>query len=120
MRFRNSTFLIPFAIAEAYSGLIDNKTNLPQVPPRYRSSYFSHIFGGGYAAGYFAYIWAEMLDHDAYEWTIENGGMSRKNGQILRDKVFSQGNSDDLNVIYKNFRGKNPSIEPMLKYHGLK
>ncbi|MGV0938649.1 M3 family metallopeptidase [Empedobacter falsenii] len=100
--------------------LIDNKTNLPQVPPRYRSSYFSHIFGGGYAAGYFAYIWAEMLDHDAYEWTIENGGISRKNGQILRDKVFSQGNSDDLNVIYKNFRGKNPSIEPMLKYHGLK
>lgn len=100
--------------------LIDNKTNLPQVPPRYRSSYFSHIFGGGYAAGYFAYIWAEMLDHDAYEWTLENGGMTRKNGQILREKVFSQGNSDDLNVIYKNFRGKEPSIEPMLKYHGLK
>ncbi len=100
--------------------LIDNKTNLPQVPPRYRSTYFSHIFGGGYAAGYFAYIWAEMLDHDAYEWTIENGGMTRKNGQILRDKVFSRGNSDDLNVIYKNFRGKNPSIEPMLKYHALK
>jgi len=100
--------------------LIDNKTNLPQVPPRYRSSYFSHIFGGGYAAGYFAYIWAEMLDHDAYQWTLENGGMTRKNGQILRDKVFSQGNSDDLNVIYKNFRGKEPSIEPMLKYHGLK
>lgn len=100
--------------------LIDNKTNLAQVPPRYRSSYFSHIFGGGYAAGYFAYIWAEMLDHDAYEWTLENGGMTRKNGQILREKVFSQGNSDDLNVIYKNFRGKAPSIEPMLKYHGLK
>ena len=100
--------------------LIDNKTNLPQVPPRYRSSYFSHIFGGGYAAGYFAYIWAEMLDHDAYQWTLENGGMTRENGQILRDKVFSQGNSDDLNVIYKNFRGKEPSIEPMLKYHGLK
>ena len=100
--------------------LIDNKTSLPQVPPRYRSTYFSHIFGGGYAAGYFAYIWAEMLDHDAYQWTVENGGMTRKNGQILRDKVFSQGNSDDLNVIYKNFRGKNPSIEPMLKYHGLK
>lgn len=100
--------------------LIDNKTNLAQVPPRYRSSYFSHIFGGGYAAGYFAYIWAEMLDHDAYEWTLENGGMTRKNGQILREKVFSQGNSDDLNVIYKNFRGKAPSIEPMLKFHGLK
>ncbi|WP_333663152.1 M3 family metallopeptidase [Chishuiella changwenlii] len=100
--------------------LIDNKTNLPHVPPRYRSSYFSHIFGGGYAAGYFAYIWAEMLDHDAYQWTLENGGMTRKNGQILREKVFSQGNSDDLNVIYKNFRGKEPSIEPMLKYHGLK
>ncbi len=100
--------------------LIDNKTNLALVPPRYRSSYFSHIFGGGYAAGYFAYIWAEMLDHDAYEWTLENGGMTRQNGQILREKVFSQGNSDDLNVIYKNFRGKAPSIEPMLKFHGLK
>lgn len=99
--------------------LIENKTNIDLVPPRYRSSYFSHIFGGGYAAGYFAYIWAEMLDHDAYEWLKENGGMTRSNGQILREKVFSRGNSDDLNTIYRNFRGKNPAIEPLLKFHGL-
>ncbi|WP_430612976.1 M3 family metallopeptidase [Flavobacterium sp. JP2137] len=93
--------------------------DLAQVPPRYRSSYFSHIFAGGYAAGYYAYLWAEMLDHDAYSWLEENGGMTRQNGQRLRDQVFSRGNSEELTKLYKNFRGQEPSINPMLKARGL-
>ncbi|TDS51593.1 M3 family metallopeptidase [Myroides indicus] len=92
--------------------------DLPMVPSRYRSSYFSHIFGGGYAAGYYSYKWSEMLDFDAYEWLEENGGMTRKNGQILRDRVFSKGNSEPLDVLYKNFRGKDPSIQALLRYKG--
>lgn len=100
--------------------LVKNNTALKAVPPRYRSTFFNHVFGGGYAAGYYAYLWAEMLDHDAYEWLKENGGLTRENGQILRDKVFSRGNSEDYTEMYKKFRGKEASVEPMLKYHGLK
>ena len=100
--------------------LIKNNTALKAVPPRYRSTFFSHVFGGGYAAGYYAYLWAEMLDHDAFQWLKENGGMTRENGQILRDKIFSRGNSEDYTEMYKKFRGKEASIEPMLQYHGLK
>ena len=61
-----------------------------------------------------------MLDHDAFQWLQENGGLTRENGQILRDKVFSRGNSEDYTEMYKKFRGKEASVEPMLKYHGLK
>lgn len=100
--------------------LVKNKTALKSVPPRYRSTFFSHVFGGGYAAGYYAYLWAEMLDHDAFDWLQENGGLTRENGQILRDKVFSRGNSEDYTEMYKKFRGKEASVDPMLKYHGLK
>lgn len=100
--------------------LVKNNTALKAVPPRYRSTFFSHVFGGGYAAGYYAYLWAEMLDHDAFQWLQENGGLTRENGQILRDKVFSRGNSEDYTEMYKKFRGKEASVEPMLKYHGLK
>lgn len=99
--------------------LVKSQLDLTMVPPRYRSSYFSHIFAGGYASGYYAYLWAEMLDHDAYQWLNENGGLTRKNGQTLRDQVFSKGNSEDLAELYKKFRGKDPSIQPMLKARGL-
>lgn len=92
--------------------------DLPMVPSRYRSSYFNHIFGGGYAAGYYSYKWSEMLDFDAYEWLEENGGMTRRNGQVLREQIFSKGNSEPLDVLYRNFRGKDPSIEALLKYKG--
>ncbi|MGB4857709.1 MAG: M3 family metallopeptidase, partial [Dokdonella sp.] len=81
------------------------KVDMPQVPPRYRTPYFAHIWGGGYSAGYYAYFWSEVLDHDAFEWFKENGGMSAANGQIFRDKVLSIGNSQDLKAAYKNFRG---------------
>ncbi len=99
--------------------LVQHQVALAQVPPRYRSSFFSHIFAGGYASGYYAYLWAEMLDHDAYSWMQEHGGMTRENGQTLRDQVFSKGNSEDLGELYKKFRGQEPSIQPMLKARGL-
>ena len=93
---------------------------LAQVPPRYRSSYFQHIWGNGYAAGYYAYLWTQMLDSDAFEWFKEHGGLTRENGQIFRDKILSRGNTEELGKLYRDFRGKDPSIEPMLKDRGLK
>jgi peptidyl-dipeptidase Dcp len=93
---------------------------LTQVPPRYRSSYFQHIWGNGYAAGYYAYLWTQMLDSDAFEWFKEHGGLTRENGQIFRDKILSRGNTEELGKLYRDFRGKEPSIEPMLKDRGLK
>ena len=97
------------------------KTNLliSYVPPRYRSSYFSHIWGSGYSAGYYAYLWTQMLDDDAYQWFVEHGGLTRANGDRFRQMVLSRGNTEDLAKMYEAWRGKAPSIEPMLKYHGL-
>jgi len=97
------------------------KTNLAltYVPSRYRSSYFAHIWGGGYSAGYYAYLWAEMLDHDAYQWFEDHGGLTRANGDRLRQMVLSRGNTEDLGKMYSAWRGGEPTIEPMLKYRGL-
>jgi peptidyl-dipeptidase Dcp len=97
------------------------KTHLliPAVPPRYRSSYFSHIWGLGYSAGYYAYLWAEMLDDDAYQWFEDNGGLTRANGDRFRRMVLSRGNTEDLEKMYEAWRGKAPSVEPMLKDRGL-
>jgi len=89
------------------------------VPPRYRSSYFSHIWGGGYAAGYYAYLWTQMLDDDAYQWFEDHGGLTRANGDRFRQMVLSRGNTEDLEKMYVAWRGAPPSIEPMLKYRGL-
>jgi len=93
--------------------------NMKEVPPRYRSTYFLHIWGHGYAAGYYAYLWAEMLDNDAYAWFEENGGLTRENGQRFRDMILSIGNSRDLEKAYSDFRGKQPDIAPMLRHRGL-
>jgi peptidyl-dipeptidase Dcp len=89
------------------------------VPPRYRSSYFAHIWGGGYSAGYYAYLWAEMLDDDAYAWFEENGGLTRANGDRFRQMVLSRGNTEDLGKMYAAWRGREPSVEPMMKDRGL-
>ncbi len=89
------------------------------VPPRYRSSYFSHIWGGGYAAGYYAYLWSEMLDDDAYQWFTDHGGLTRANGDRFRSMVLSRGNTEDLAKMYAAWLGGSPEIEPMLKYRGL-
>jgi peptidyl-dipeptidase Dcp len=92
---------------------------LGAVPPRYRSSYFSHIWGSGYSAGYYAYLWSEMLDDDAYQWFEEHGGLTRANGDRFRQMVLSRGNTEDLAKMYAAWRGKDPSVEPMMKYRGL-
>ena len=89
------------------------------VPPRYRSSYFSHIWGSGYAAGYYAYLWTQMLADDAYQWFVEHGGLTRANGDRFREMVLSRGNTEDLETLYEKWRGAKPSIQPMLKHRGL-
>jgi len=99
--------------------LEDTKLWISYVPPRYRSSYFSHIWGSGYSAGYYAYLWTQMLDDDAYQWFVENGGLTRANGDRFREMVLSRGNTQDLEQLYEAWRGKKPSVEPMLKYRGL-
>ena len=93
--------------------------DVPQVPPRYRSSYFLHIWSNGYAAGYYAYLWAEMLDDDAFAWFTENGGPTRANGDRFRAMILSRGNTEDLATMYRAFRGRDPEIGPMLKTRGL-
>jgi len=96
-------------------GLID------EIIPRYRSTYFNHSFGGeGYSAGYYVYIWAAVLDSDAYQAFVENGIFDRATGDSFRKNVISKGGSDEPMTLYKNFRGADPSIEPLLKKRGLK
>lgn len=96
------------------------KLNLPEIPPRYRSSYFLHIWQNGYASGYYAYIWAEMLDNDAFAWFNDNGGLTRENGQRFRDIILSRGNTEDYLKMFNDFTGHDPRIEPLLKHRGLK
>ena len=93
--------------------------NLSTVPPRYRSSYFAHIFGGGYAAGYYAYIWTQMLADDGYQWFVEQGGLNAQNGQRFREAILSRGNSRELKALYNDWRGHAPYSEPMLENRGL-
>jgi peptidyl-dipeptidase Dcp len=92
---------------------------LSAVPPRYRSSYFNHIWASGYSAGYYAYLWSEMLDDDAYQWFEDHGGLTRANGDRFRQMVLSRGNTEDLAQMYAAWRGKDPSVGPMMKYLGL-
>jgi peptidyl-dipeptidase Dcp len=93
--------------------------DLPQVPTRYRSTYFLHIWSNGYSAGYYAYLWTEMLDDDAFSWFKEHGGLTRENGQRFRDMILSRGNTIDLATMFRNFRGRDPEIGPMLENRGL-
>ena len=95
------------------------KVDMVAVPPRYRTNYFSHIWGG-YAAEYYSYFGAEVLDHDTFQWFRENGGMTRENGQVFREKILSIGQSRGLGTPYREFRGKEPSVEPLLEHRGLK
>ncbi len=94
--------------------------DLPQVPPRYHTTYFSHIWSGGYSAGYYAYLWSEVLAHDAYYFLEQRGGLTRENGQRLRDLVLSRGGSQPVDVMYRAFRGRDAEIEPLLIERGLK
>ncbi len=93
--------------------------NVSYVPPRYRSSYFAHIFGGDYSAGYYAYLWTQMLADDAYQGFVDNGGLSRAAGDRFRQMVLSRGNTQDLEKMYESWRGAPPNSKAMLKYRGL-
>jgi peptidyl-dipeptidase Dcp len=94
-------------------------TDFPHVPPRYRSSYFRHIWSNGYSAGYYAYLWTQMLADDAWKWFEDHGGMTRENGQRFRDLILSRGHTLDYGPMFRAFYGKDPDIGPMLKHRGL-
>ena len=89
------------------------------VPPRYRTTYFSHAFSGGYSAGYYAYLWSEKLDADTVEWFKENGGLQRKNGDHFRKTLLSRGGTAEAMDLFRNFRGRDAKIEPLLERRGL-
>lgn len=91
----------------------------PLIPPRYRSTYFAHIWYEGYAAGYYAYLWSEVLDDDAFEWFIEHGGLTRANGERFEKMILSRGGSEDVGELYRAFRGRNPSVKALIKDRGL-
>lgn len=101
------------------SALQEAGVGLAVVPPRYRSTYFSHIWGSGYSAGYYSYIWAEVLDADSVEWFKENGGLRRENGDHFRRTLLSKGGSVDAMDLFRAFRGTEPNIEPLLVRRGL-
>jgi peptidyl-dipeptidase Dcp len=94
--------------------------DISYVPPRYRSSYFLHIWSNGYSAGYYAYLWTQMLADDAFEGFKDHGGLSRENGDRFRAMILSRGNTEELDKLYKEWRGSDPSVEPMLINRGLK
>ncbi|MBI2516525.1 MAG: M3 family metallopeptidase [Opitutae bacterium] len=93
--------------------------DFPLVPPRYRTTYFSHTFAGGYSGGYYSYIWSEVLDADSVEWMKAHGGLKRENGDHFRATLLSRGGSDDAMVLFRNFTGRDPYLEPLLKRRGL-
>ncbi|MDQ3511115.1 MAG: M3 family metallopeptidase, partial [Pseudomonadota bacterium] len=95
-----------------------NGTDYKPVPPRYKTSYFSHIMGG-YAAGYYAYIWSEVLDANTVDWIRNNGGLTRENGDRFRATLLSQGGSKDALQLFRDFTGAEPAIDPLLLRRGL-
>jgi len=101
------------------AALAARQVDVPLVPPRYRSTYFAHIWDGGYDANYYAYLWSEVLDDDAYAWFTEHGGLTRANGQRFRDLILARGGSGDMGVLYRAFRGRDPVVEPLLEARGL-
>jgi peptidyl-dipeptidase Dcp len=101
------------------SALKDAGVDFAPVPPRYRTTYFSHSFSLGYSAGYYAYLWSEKLDADTVEWFKENGGLNRKNGDHFRQTLLSRGGSADAMDLFRNFRGRDAQIEPLLERRGL-
>ena len=93
--------------------------DVPEVPPRYRTNYFAHIWDGGYNANYYAYLWSEVIEDDAYAWFTEHGGLTRANGQRFRDMVLSCAGSLDAGAMYRAFRGRDPVVGPLLEDRGL-
>jgi peptidyl-dipeptidase Dcp len=112
---------VPKQIPDVFeaAALKKHHIDLPQVPPRYRTTYFSHIWAGGYAAKYYAYLWGEVLDDDSYAWFEEHGGLTRANGQIFRDMILAPGYTADPMALYRAFRGRDPEVGALLKARGL-
>jgi peptidyl-dipeptidase Dcp len=96
-----------------------SEVDLAEIPPRYHTTYFSHIWSGGYASMYYAYLWSELIDDDMYSWFTEHGGMTRANGQRFRDMILSRGDSQDLAELFRAFRGRGPRIDALLVERGL-
>ncbi len=121
MAWHNLTPDAPLQDVNAFesSALKRFQVDLPAVPPRYESTYFAHIWGGGYSAGYYAYLWSEVLDDDAYYWFKEHGGMTRANGQRFRDMILSRGGTSEAAALYRAFRGRDPKVEPLIEERGL-
>jgi peptidyl-dipeptidase Dcp len=107
--------VIPFEAGALQKAGVD----FDPVPPRYRATYFSHAFAGGYSAGYYSYIWSEELDADSVEWFKEHGGLKRENGDHFRETLLSRGGSQDAMKLFHDFTGRDPWIEPLLKRRGL-
>ena len=101
------------------SALADIGLDAPAVPTRYSSTYFAHVFSGGYSAGYYSYIWSEVLDADTVEWFRENGGLARPNGDRFRQRLLGVGGSKDPLEAYRDFRGRDAEIQPLLERRGL-
>jgi len=101
------------------SALEKHNIDLDMVPPRYRTTYFAHIWAGGYAANYYAYLWGEVLDDDAYAWFTDHGGLTRANGQRFRDMMLAPGHTADPMELYRAFRGHDPDTSALLKQRGL-
>jgi peptidyl-dipeptidase Dcp len=101
------------------SALADIGLDNPLVPTRYSSTYFAHVFSGGYSAGYYSYIWSEVLDADTVEWFAENGGLTRENGDRFRTRLLGVGGSKDPLEAYRDFRGRDAEIAPLLTRRGL-
>ena len=100
--------------------LSDKGMTFASVPPRYHSSYFLHIFSADqYAAGYYAYLWSEVLARDTGAWMHAHGGLTRANGDILRAKILSRGRTEDTQKMFQDFYGGPPDVGPLLEYHGL-
>ena len=106
-------------IAFEKKAIEDYGLDFAPVPTRYRSTYFSHIFAGGYSAGYYGYIWSEILDAETVDWFKENGGLTRENGEHFRKELLGRGSSIESMQMFKNFRGREATIEPLLKRRGL-
>lgn len=107
--------VLPFEAAALAAAGID----FASVPPRYRSTYFNHIFGGGYSAGYYSYIWSEVLDADTVGWYLDNGGLTRENGEAFRRKLLARGGSRDPLASFEDLRGRPADIGPLLRRRGL-
>jgi peptidyl-dipeptidase Dcp len=106
-------------VAFEAAAIKDYGLDFTPVPTRYRSTYFSHIFAGGYSSGYYGYIWSEVLDADTVDWFKENGGLKRENGEHFKNTLLGRGGSIDSMQMFRNFRGRDSKIEPLLKRRGL-